>query len=383
MNDRGPFYNPTAQEVAFGWLFGQQPAGPVAATTRERARGRLEAVVRGALLRQPCFVAFSGGRDSSAVLAVALHVARRECLPEPTVWTHRFPSIVEAQEDDWQQLVIDHLRPRTWHIEDMTGTLDALGEEAIGLRRSFGPLWPPVAWTHLRLLAAAEGGSVLTGEGGDNVFDLKRMSLAHNVVMRRGRVGPGVWRATARAVAPARLTETIARHLRDAPTWLQPSSRHEFAALSARDARAPLRWDRATEGFLTTRSWAKGRQNLQRIADGRSVELVHPLADEPFVRRFAADGGWLGVRTRTAAMHLLFADLLPDALLRRSSKASFGGAVFGPQSRDFAHRWDGAGVDPALVDAGRLKAEWLSDRPSPMSLGLLQQAFVAEVGSQQ
>ena len=44
-------------------------------------RRALEHVVREALLRPPCGVAFSGGRDSSAVLAVAAHVARRDGLP--------------------------------------------------------------------------------------------------------------------------------------------------------------------------------------------------------------------------------------------------------------------------------------------------------------
>ncbi len=41
------------------------------------AREAIERAVLPALQRQPCLVAFSGGRDSSAVLAVAALVARR------------------------------------------------------------------------------------------------------------------------------------------------------------------------------------------------------------------------------------------------------------------------------------------------------------------
>jgi hypothetical protein len=54
-------------------------------------RAALEAAVLPALRRSPCLVSFSGGRDSSAVLAVAASVARREGLPLPIPATNRFP----------------------------------------------------------------------------------------------------------------------------------------------------------------------------------------------------------------------------------------------------------------------------------------------------
>src|ERR1700749_707865 len=56
------------------------------------AREALESVIRPALERSPCLVSFSGGRDSSAVLAAAAALARREGLPLPIPATIVFPA---------------------------------------------------------------------------------------------------------------------------------------------------------------------------------------------------------------------------------------------------------------------------------------------------
>ncbi len=53
------------------------PGPRVPAPPAPTAREAIERAVLPALQRQPCLVAFSGGRDSSAVLAVAALVARR------------------------------------------------------------------------------------------------------------------------------------------------------------------------------------------------------------------------------------------------------------------------------------------------------------------
>ena len=46
-------------------------------------RPTLERILLGALQRAPCVVAFSGGRDSSALLAEATRVARVHGLEDP------------------------------------------------------------------------------------------------------------------------------------------------------------------------------------------------------------------------------------------------------------------------------------------------------------
>ena len=80
--------------------------------------------------------------------------------------------------------------------------------------------------------------------------------------------------------------------------------------------------------------------------------------------------------TRTAAMRSLFGDLLPDAILARRSKAYFNRAFMGEETRAFAQRWDGSGLDHDLVDPELLRAEWLSDFPSAISTPLLQAAWL-------
>jgi asparagine synthase (glutamine-hydrolysing) len=76
-------------------------------------------------------------------------------------------------------------------------------------------------------------------------------------------------------------------------------------------------------------------------------------------------------------MRVLFADLLPEALLTRRSKAHFDEAFVSEYSRDFGSGWTGAGVDSALVDAERLAAEWRSERPDARSLLLMQAAWLS------
>jgi tRNA(Ile)-lysidine synthase TilS/MesJ len=50
----------------------------------------LRAIARSVLATPPCVVAFSGGRDSSALLALLVDEARRAGLPEPVAVTARW-----------------------------------------------------------------------------------------------------------------------------------------------------------------------------------------------------------------------------------------------------------------------------------------------------
>ena len=72
------------------------------------ARIALESILLDAVSDPPCYVLFSGGRDSSAVLAVAAHVARREGLPDPIPVTAIHPAASKTDETPWQAMVLDH-----------------------------------------------------------------------------------------------------------------------------------------------------------------------------------------------------------------------------------------------------------------------------------
>ena len=94
-------------EIASGLVLGNtQPLEPARAAD---PRAAMERALLAPLRRGPCLVSFSGGRDSSAVLAVATAVARREGLQPPIPATLRFPSAADSAETEWQEGVIAHL----------------------------------------------------------------------------------------------------------------------------------------------------------------------------------------------------------------------------------------------------------------------------------
>ena len=88
-------------EVATGLVLGVDPRREVVAPRLDVAESPLRAFERAvlpALRRGPCLVSFSGGRDSSAVLAVATGIARREGLPLPIPVTNVFPGAATTDE---------------------------------------------------------------------------------------------------------------------------------------------------------------------------------------------------------------------------------------------------------------------------------------------
>ncbi len=76
--------------------------------------------------------------------------------------------------------------------------------------------------------------------------------------------------------------------------------------------------------------------------------------------------------SRTEGMRRLFADLLPDDVLRRAGKASFG-HIFALEPRlELLRHWRGEGIDPELVDPVALRRVWGADPVDPSSIPLLQ-----------
>src|SRR5687768_3761316 len=111
--DRGGL---TPVETATGIVLGDgADPGPLPAVPPgETALAALERACLPALERGRCCVSFSGGRDSSIVLATATRVARREGLPLPLPVTNRFPLAGHTDESHWQELVVRHLGLDDW-----------------------------------------------------------------------------------------------------------------------------------------------------------------------------------------------------------------------------------------------------------------------------
>ena len=115
-----------------------RPAGCTDPSRRRRdldrsgtPREALDDAIRSALVHGPCYVTFSGGRDSSAVLAAATALARREGHALPVPVTRIYPDLPDTDESDWQRAVIDHLGLTEWvRLELRDGESELLGPAA-------------------------------------------------------------------------------------------------------------------------------------------------------------------------------------------------------------------------------------------------------------
>ncbi len=367
-------------EVATGWTYGLLPDVPMPPEV-VAPRQALDDVLRPALESGPCFVTFSGGRDSSAVLAAATDLARREGHAEPIPVTRVYPDIPESTEPDCQRPVVDHLRLTNWvRLNFRAGESDLLGDAAkAGLRRR-GLLWPPALHAHDVVFQEVGPGSLITGEGGDAVLGMQRVTPL--VLFRRRRSLRRVLLPHAvGAVMPGpgrRMAATRAARNSVQSRWLRPAALARHARLAAADATVePLRFDRAKWMITRRRSFATIRHNHAEAAREFGLVASDPLLDPRFVAAIAQWAGRWGFDGRTAAMHALFSDILPEPVLTRSTKAAFNHAHAGDETRRFASTWDGSGVDTDLVDPERLRQVWLSAEPTMAAGLLLQSAWLA------
>jgi asparagine synthase (glutamine-hydrolysing) len=385
-----PQFRPRPLEIACGLALGvDDQSDALLVRGAPPARSVLEAAVRQALVRPPCLVSFSGGRDSSAVLAMATAVARRDGLAPPIPITYRFAAAPGSREDEWQEQVVRHLGLREWERLPMNAELDAVGPVAQAVLRRHGVLWPFNAHFHQPLLDRASGGSLLTGIGGDELFARQLWSSARCLLGgRAGRSAEGDRsggrpkvraRSVALAVAPVPVRRwAVARRRRLHFPWLRPGA----AATVHRNlddwrARTPIAWPAALGWWWRSRHRTMLTATMAMLATAAGTEIVHPFLDRRVVAAVAWQFGRSGPGDRSSAMRVLFADLLPEALLTRRSKAHFDEAFVSEYSRDFGSGWTGAGVDSALVDAERLAAEWRSERPDARSLLLMQAAWLS------
>jgi asparagine synthase (glutamine-hydrolysing) len=375
-------YLMSPMEVVLGSVLGWEGTLPPPTRSIENPRRVLEDVVREALLRPPCGVAFSGGRDSSVVLAVAAHVARREGLPEPVPVTRVFPGVVEAEESSWQELVVRHLGLADWHRIVIFDDLDFVGPIAAEHLVQHGIVWPPAIGADVPLVKAVEGGSILDGEGGDDMLGDSMHRIAPLSRLRRSP-RPLRWDRIRRALGALAPAPVRTRHIRqraaDEPRlWLRPSARDAMLdAFAETEGGRPLSFAASVRVFPRLRAQLLAARNRRILAGRRAVDLSSPFLDADFVHAMARHGKVFGPGDRTGVLRLLVPDLLPDDLLTRVSKARFNTCYMARHTREFAESWEGDGLDPALVDWAELRGEWLSEWPHPATSALLQAAWLA------
>ncbi|PZF85491.1 asparagine synthase-related protein [Jiangella anatolica] len=380
LQPRPRYYRLSAFELATSWVHGVR-AVPAVPHVPVSPRVALEDAIRPALLRGPCFVSFSGGRDSSAVLAVATALARRDGLPDPVPVTEVYPGVADADESEWQRLVVGHLKLTEWVRLPVSGESDLLGDGARASLLRRGVVWPPPFHVKDPLFATVAGGSMLTGEGGDEVIGPRRVTPVNLLVRLRRRPRPILLAAVGSSLRPAVLRRAAVRRQMaadDQQPWLRADvARAHRRLLAADEAAEPLAWGRSIWWVRHRRAVDAVLTNYAALGAEHDVRVGHPLLDERFLAALAGFGGRWGFAGRTDLMRVLFADLLPEAVLSRASKASFDRAYLGEPTREFARTWDGSGVDTTLVDPDVLRSAWLSDRPSTLSGTLLQQAWLS------
>jgi Asparagine synthase len=380
----------TAQEELWAIPIGPDPhTEPL----REEADGAsprtaLERAVLAGLRHSPCLVSFSGGVDSSVVLALAVDVARREGLALPIPVTNRFPGVDAADEAHWQERVVGHLGLSDWTRLEWEDELDVLGPVARRVLSRHGILVPFNTHFHYPLLERAAGGSLLSGIGGDELFESVSRAAAARVVIERRRPRASELKSVVFGLAPrplrARVKARTGRGRFERYRWISPRQRRALArAHAAWESRDPLRADRALrEWWWRSRVVQCNLAGKRALAADFDVAVHHPFLDPGVLCACARAGGasGLGRGVRARGFAALVGDLLPPEVLERRSKASFDAVFWNRHARAFAAEWDATGLDPASVEIGALRCEWSTPAPDAHSFALLQRAWLASRG---
>jgi asparagine synthetase B (glutamine-hydrolysing) len=368
-------------EIASGLVFGLAPSERL--PSAREAGTPLEAIERAilpALLRPPCLVSFSGGRDSSTILALAVRLARREGLELPIPATNRFPPAESSDDAEWQERVVVHLGLTEWARADNTSDLDSVGPVARRMLRRHGLLWPFNTHFYAPLLHEAFGGSFLTGIGGDEALGRPRWIRAAAVLSRRGRLHPRELLAVGLTASPfaVRRAAVSTREPVLLP-WLRSEAQREvWARWMTETASEPLSTTSRFAWWRRLRYVRLGIEALKQVASELLVEVRHPFADAGFAAALAAVPPDTRGHGRATAMRQLFQDALPIELIQRCTRSHFELVFWNEHSRALAARWNGEGIDDELVDIEALRREWEAPRPDARTFMLLQRIALAE-----
>jgi asparagine synthase (glutamine-hydrolysing) len=371
---------PDPLELAAGVPFGHDAvAHALPSVGRKEPRYALEQALVSALDRAPCIVAFSGGRDSSALLALAVDVARREHLPAPVPVTLRFRNAPMADESEWQELVIGHLGVEDWVRLEFDDELDYVGPFAQRVLERHGVLWPANAYIHVPILEHSSGGSLVDGVDGDSVFAWGYQAAIDLLFLRSRPTRP----ALSNLKTLLRPVSARARRLEPAAPFLP-----WLTAAADDGARARIATDSASEPVSYSRrlGWYLGSRHAQMLlwttgllASETDTLVVRPFLDPRFLAAWGRHTGRFGHRGRTAAIDELFGDLLPAAVVAREDKGMYW-HYWGQASRSLARAWSGEGVDERYVDRDALVKAWATtEYPTPdhRTALLLQSAWLA------
>ena len=281
-------------------------------------------------------VSFSGGRDSSLVLAAAVDAARRHGLPLPVPVTVRVAGDVQDEEHVWQETVVGYLGLDDWVRVSIDAELDCIGPVAQQSLLRHGVLWPANTHFHVPQLEHAAGGVVLTGIGGDEMLSSSRWTGLHRLSTGRGPLQLGHLRQLVALAAPSPLRRrAFARRRAIEIEWLRPKAERTILAGVVQQAAAePFGWRSRFEWLLGLRYLKLAQRSLDTLASDWDASIQHPLLAPSFISSLASLPRARRFTSRSEALVQLFGDLLPTGLATRTSKAVFAGTLWGEAEPD-------------------------------------------------
>lgn len=331
----------------------------------------------------PLAIEVSGGLDSSAIFAVADSLIRQNKLPAALIdgYTLDFRGDAHADEVDYARAVGTHLGRPVHEVLPAHMPLEWYRETA-RLYRDL-PDYPHGSMGLSIAEAARTRGSrvLMAGTGGDEwtagcrlyygeaiaerrwaeLLEIMRRDgraegtlAALSMLLRQGVVPllpAPVSRALRKIVAIAQRKPGQPRH-----AWLSPTMRRQLADRMPDSGNAsPLRWPRLgqrgqwmnlSDGYCTL-----ARELNERSASRMGLELRQPFWSQAIVQTAFSTPEHLRLRTENKWLHRrALAGLLPEAVLRRSTKAEFSVA--------FARYW---GDLPNFIDMHILakRQDWI------------------------
>jgi hypothetical protein len=143
------------------------------------------------------------------------------------------------------------------------------------------------------MLDLARGGVLLTGESGDEVFGLERITSLTKALNSGGRVSHRVYPYVARALAPAALRRRSAHRLRDRRFWLREDVEMLLAQRDADDVVAySLHAGRHTWQLASRRAVLRAYEAMRGLAAGIDATYVQTFGERDFGAALAAAAGF-------------------------------------------------------------------------------------------
>ena len=237
---------------------------------------------------------------------------------------------------------------------------------------------------HVPLIAAASGGSLLTGVGGDEA--LEPAPRVQQVLAGRRRPRPRDALALALAYAPRPVRALVRRRLesRTLPWLTQAGSAELTTALAADAARYPANASKTFAEWWRSRYLHLHLATQQEIASEHDCRVLNPLSEARVVAAFAAAVGRFGHATRGEAVRAFFGDVVPADVADRRTKADFNTVFWHRHARAFVAGLTEARLRAALaalgvgelVNSERLLETWNEADPHANSYLLLQAVWV-------